>query len=111
VIKDQLEAHQIIIKKGALVDASVVDTPLKPKERTNFNVTKDREDENEVKVDKDYPDSVDKEVSTLKKADKYRYGYKTLLKRKKVDVMSHLRQTIVIERLFFSKVSQLIIKA
>jgi IS5 family transposase len=75
-INDQLEAHQIIIKKGALVDASVVDTPLKPKGRTNFNVTKDREDENEVKVDKDYPDSVDKEASWLKKAGKYRYGYK-----------------------------------
>jgi len=75
-INAQLEAHQIIIKKGVLVDASVIDTPLKPKGKTNFNVTKDREDEKEVKVEKDYSDSVDKEASWLKKAGKYRYGYK-----------------------------------
>lgn len=75
-INAQLEAHQIIIKKGVLVDASVIDTPLKPKGKTNFNVTKDREDEKEVKVEKDYSDSVDKEASWLKKAGKYRFGYK-----------------------------------
>lgn len=75
-INSQLEAHQIIIKKGALVDASVIDTPLRPKGKTNFEVTKDREDQSEVKVDKDYPESVDKEASWLKKGGKYRYGYK-----------------------------------
>ena len=75
-INAQLEARQIIIKKGVLVDASVVDTPLKPKGKTNFNVTKDREDKKEVKVEKDYPNSVDKEASWLKKGGKYRYGYK-----------------------------------
>jgi len=75
-INTQLEARQIIIKKGVLVDASVVDTPLKPKGKTNFNVTKDREDKKEVKVEKDYPNSVDKEASWLKKGGKYRYGYK-----------------------------------
>lgn len=75
-INAQLEAHQIIIKKGVLVDASVVDTPLRPKGKTNFNVTKDREDQQEVKVEKDYPDSVDKEASWLKKGGKFRYGYK-----------------------------------
>lgn len=62
-INAQLKAHQIIIKKGVLVDASVVDTPLRPKGKTNFNVTKDREDQQEVRVEKDYPDSVDKEAS------------------------------------------------
>lgn len=75
-INKQLEAHQIIIKKGALVDASVIDTPLKPKGKTNFEVTEDREDEKEVKVDKKYADSVDKDAAWLKKGGKYRYGYK-----------------------------------
>ena len=75
-INKQLEAHQIIIKKGAIVDASVVDTPLKPKGQTNYKVTQDREDEQEVDVKKEYPESVDKEASWLKKGGKYRYGYK-----------------------------------
>ena len=75
-INIQLESHQIIIKTGAIVDASVIDTPLKPKGKTNHKVTEDRKDIEEVEVTKDYADSVDKEASWLKKGDKYRYGYK-----------------------------------
>lgn len=75
-VNRQLERQQIIIKKGVLVDASVIDTPLKPKGTTNFEVTKDREDQQEVEVKKQYADSVDKEASWLKKGGKYRYGYK-----------------------------------
>ena len=30
-INVQLESHAILVKKGAIVDARVVDTPLKPK--------------------------------------------------------------------------------
>lgn len=75
-INSQLESHSIIVKTGAIVDASVVDTPLKPKGKTNHKVTEDRKDEQEVVVTKDYADSVDKEASWLKKAGKYRYGYK-----------------------------------
>ncbi len=66
-INTQLEAHQIIVKKGVLVDASVVDTLLKPKGKTNFDITKDREDQKKVKIEKDYPERVDKEASWLKK--------------------------------------------
>ena len=75
-INQQLESHQIIVKKGAIIDASVIDTPLKPKGKTNYEVTKDREDEQEISANKVYADSVDKEASWLKKGDKYRYGYK-----------------------------------
>ncbi len=75
-INRQLEAHQIIIKTGAIVDASVVDTPLKPKGKTTHKVTEDRKDIEEVEITKEYPDSVDKEASWLKKGGKYRYGYK-----------------------------------
>jgi IS5 family transposase len=75
-VNRQLEEKQIVIKKGALVDASVVDTPLKPKGKTNYQVTKDREDEQEVEVKKEFADNVDKEASWLKKGGKYRYGYK-----------------------------------
>ena len=75
-INTQLEFHNIIVKTGAIVDASVIDTPLKPKGKTNHKVTEDRKDEQEVAVTKDYADSVDKEASWLKKGGKYRYGYK-----------------------------------
>jgi len=75
-INTQLEVHGIIVKTGAIVDASVIDTPLKPKGKTNHKVTQDREDLEEVETKKEYADSVDKEASWLKKQGKYRYGYK-----------------------------------
>lgn len=75
-INSQLESHGIIVKTGAIVDASVVDTPFRPKGKSNHQITEDREDEKEVKTDKVYADSVDKEASWLKKSGKYHYGYK-----------------------------------
>jgi len=75
-INRQLEAHKIIVKTGAIVDASVIDTPLKPKGKTKHKVTEDRKDQEEVKVEKSYPKSVDTDAAWLKKGGKYRYGYK-----------------------------------
>jgi len=75
-INKQLEAHHIIVKTGAIVDASVIDTPLKPKGKTNHKVTEDRTDTEEVEVAKDYATSVDKDASWLKKAGKYKFGFK-----------------------------------
>ena len=63
------------MKKGVLVDASVVDTPLRPKGKTNHKVTQDRSEET-VEVKKDYADSVDKDGTWLKKRGKYHFGYK-----------------------------------
>ena len=75
-INRQLESHKIIVKTGAIIDASVIDTPLKPKGKTNHEVTEDRKDEQEVAVTKDYADSVDKDAAWIKKGGKYRFGYK-----------------------------------
>ncbi len=75
-INRQLEANGILVKKGVLVDASVVDTPLRPKGKTNHKITEDRTDENEVKTEKDYPESVDKEAAWLKKRGEFHFGYK-----------------------------------
>jgi IS5 family transposase len=75
-INAQLSAHNIIVKTGAIVDASVVETPLRPKGKANHEVTTDRQDEQEVCVNKTYPSSVDQEASWLKKRGKYHYGYK-----------------------------------
>ena len=54
----------------------VIDTPLKPKGKTNYQVTEDRKDEQEIEVSKDYANSVDKDARWLKKGGKYRFGYK-----------------------------------
>lgn len=65
-----------IVKTGAIVDASVVDTPLRPKGKNNYKVTEDREDEQEVVVEKEYLPSVDKDARWLKKRGKYHFGFK-----------------------------------
>lgn len=74
-INKQLEAHHIIVKTGLIIDASVIDTPLRPKGKTNFKVTEDRCDD-QVEVHKEYADSVDKEGTWLKKRGKYHFGFK-----------------------------------
>ncbi len=38
----QLEKHQILVKSGAIVDASIIDTPLMPKGKTRYEVASDR---------------------------------------------------------------------
>jgi IS5 family transposase len=74
-INAQLEAHNIIVKTGIIVDASVIDTPLRPKGKTNHKVTEDRTEE-EIVVTKEYADSVDKQGTWLKKRGKYHFGFK-----------------------------------
>ena len=75
IINAQLEAHNIIVKKGIIVDASVIDTPLRPKGKTNHKVTQDRNEE-DIAVKKEYAQSVDKEGTWLKKRGKYHSGFK-----------------------------------
>lgn len=74
-INKQLEQHNIIVKKGLIIDASVVDTPLRPKGKTTYKVTEDRSEET-VEAKKDYADSVDKDGTWLKKRGKYHFGFK-----------------------------------
>jgi IS5 family transposase len=74
-INAQLEAHNIIVKTGIIVDASVIDTPLRPKGKTNHKVTEDRTEE-EIVVTKEYADSIDKQGTWLKKRGKYHFGFK-----------------------------------
>ncbi|MFV0248925.1 MAG: transposase [Tenacibaculum sp.] len=40
-INRQLEVHKIIVKSGAIVDVSVINIPLKPKDKTNYKVIED----------------------------------------------------------------------
>lgn len=82
----QLEKHGIIVKTGAIVDASIIDTPLKPKGKTTYEIETDRgpertQEEQEYEqqaqelVKKQHP-GVDSEARWIKKAGKTRYGYK-----------------------------------
>lgn len=85
-INKQLEQHNIIVKRGAIVDASITDTPRKPKGKTTYEITTDREEtrnEEEIKKEevshkilkRDKP-GVDSEARWLKKGKKLHYGYK-----------------------------------
>ena len=74
-INAQLEAHNIIVKTGIIVDASVIDTPFRPKGKTIHKVAEDHT-EQEVVVKKEYGDSVDKDGTWLKKRGKYHFGFK-----------------------------------
>jgi len=79
-INDHLEANGIIVKTGALVDASIIDTPLKPKGSSKYKVLDQDQQEDAVvekeEVKKDIAPSVDTQGAWVKKAGKLRYGYK-----------------------------------
>ena len=86
-INNQLEKHQIIVKKGVLVDASVVETPHRPKSKPGYEIVEDRQDEapsqenqekeqKEKKYQKVHQPGVDTEGGWLKKGKKAMYGFK-----------------------------------
>ena len=79
----QLEKHQIIVKKGILVDASITDSPLRPKSKANYEIVTHREQEDiseqeieAVKIVRVNSPAVDTEAAWIKKAGKLRNGYK-----------------------------------
>ncbi|MFB9057827.1 transposase [Mariniflexile ostreae] len=75
-INAQLEAQNIIVKKGIIVEASVIDTPLRPKGKSNHKVTEDRSEEGAIVVKKRYAESVDRDGTWLKKRGKYHFCFK-----------------------------------
>lgn len=81
-INQQLESKQIIVRQGTIVDASVTDTPRKPKGKKEYEVVEDRnEEEQNFSTDKTRLETknkpgVDTQAKWIKKAGKLRYGYK-----------------------------------
>ena len=75
-INQQLEEHQIIVKTGLIIDASVIDTPLRPKGKSKHKVVEDRTEDKEVAAEKEYASSVDEDGTWLKKRGKYHFGFK-----------------------------------
>jgi IS5 family transposase len=74
-INNQLEINGIIVKTGLIIDASEIDTDLRPKGKASYKVAEDRSEE-EVEVKKEYADSVDKDGTWLKKRGVYHFGFK-----------------------------------
>lgn len=83
----QLEKHKIIVKKGAIIDASIIDSPLKPKGQTTFEIESDRSEEERSDEEKDNENKhhttvakiqkgADPEGRWIKKSGKTRFGYK-----------------------------------
>lgn len=83
----QLEKHKIIVKTGAIVDASIVDSPFKPKGTVSYEIETDRceiqREEKDLAIEEETQQlmkvtspGVDGEARWIKKAGKVRYGYK-----------------------------------
>jgi IS5 family transposase len=86
-INEQLEAKGLIVKTGALVDASVTESPRRPKGKTTYAIADDRKEDERSEEDKKEEATqkqlikitqpgTDGEAAWLKKAGKLHYGYK-----------------------------------
>ena len=87
-INRQLVAHKVIIKNGiGIVDATITDSPLCPKGKTEYEIAEDRkEDERsseecekeevQMKLVKKQQPGVDNEARYLRKGKEVRFGYK-----------------------------------
>ncbi|MEI6732297.1 MAG: IS5 family transposase [archaeon] len=82
-INNQLETKGILVRKGTIVDASVTDTPRKPKGKKEYEIVEDRsEDESgatnndKTKLEEKAKPGVDTQAKWIKKAGKLHYGYK-----------------------------------
>lgn len=81
LINDQLEKHQIIVKSGVIVDASITDSLRKPRGKKEYvEVIKEDTGQvdrlNEVKWEEKKQKQVDEEAKWVIKDKKIRFGYK-----------------------------------
>lgn len=87
LINKQLDEHSIIVKTGIKVDATITDSPRKPKGATTFIIAEDRKEDEVTEQEKEKQTAdiesikqtqkgVDTEARWTKKAGKTRYGYK-----------------------------------
>lgn len=86
-INKQLEGHQIIVKSGVKIDASITDSPRKPKGKTTYVVAEDRKEDQISDSEKEsqtiglqaiklVESGIDQEARWLKKGRETHYGYK-----------------------------------
>ena len=82
LVNSQLEKHQLVERTGAIVDASITDSPRKPKGAKEIEVVIDREEDEVLEKEETIKGKfivgthVDQEANWIKKGGKLRYGYK-----------------------------------
>jgi len=81
-INRQLELTGVLVKRGAIVDASITDTPRRPRGRKEYEVVEDRNEESgrdvaeSAVVKESVKPNVDGEARWVKKMGKLHFGYK-----------------------------------
>ena len=81
-INRQLEARGVIVKSGAIIDASVTDSPRRPRGKKNYVIVDDRNEEEQAEeaeksfVKEAEKPNVDSEARWTKKMGETRFGYK-----------------------------------
>ena len=87
LINAQLEAHGILVKTGVKIDATITDSPRKPRGKTTYEIAEDRKkvdissdqlekQDCDIKLVKIVQPGVDTEGRWIKKGGKSRFGYK-----------------------------------
>lgn len=79
LINKQLESHGILMRTGAIVDASITDTPRKPRGKKEYEAVEDRNEtdcEEKSSLQEKIKPNVDKDARWVKKAGKLRFGFK-----------------------------------
>lgn len=86
MVNTQLEKHDVIVRTGAIVDASVIDSPRKPRGKKEYEIalaktateaeTEMLVKESESPVQLKIQSHVDQEAGWIVKGKKLRYGYK-----------------------------------
>lgn len=81
-INRQLEAKGVIVKRGAIVDASITDSPRRPRGRKAYEAVEDRNEEEgrtsseKAMLKEVVKSNVDGEARWIKKMGKLHFGYK-----------------------------------
>lgn len=79
LINKQLESHGILVRTGAIVDASITDTPRRPRGKKEYEAVEDRKEtdcEEKPSLQEKIKPHVDKDARWVKKAGKLRFGFK-----------------------------------
>ncbi len=78
-VNRQLEKHHILLRSGAIVDASITDSPRKPRGKKEYQAVEDRNEETgevTTKAVEQIQSHVDTDAAWIKKRNKLRYGFK-----------------------------------
>ena len=80
-INRQLESHHVLVQNGAIIDASIVPTPFKPKGKPTYELTDNNDagkgdEEGDMKLKKIEKKGVDTKAGWTKKNNTWKYGYK-----------------------------------